>query len=80
MTPGRASDVPPVRVKNYVDLWLHAPYRRDVEFCGRTRVHVQRLAVSWWDAHRRELGLCLKEFFLCCKLSDDERTIIFTQP
>ena len=48
-----------------------------VEFVGRDRVHVRRLAVNWWYSHRQQLGLCLKEFFLRCRLSADQRTIIF---
>jgi hypothetical protein len=49
-----------------------------IEFNGRDRVHAQRKAVNWWYIHRQRLGLCLKDFFLRCRWSDDQRTIIFT--
>jgi hypothetical protein len=51
-----------------------------IEFSGRDRVQAQRKAVSWWFAHRQSLGLCLKEFFLRCRFSDDQRTITFMHP
>ncbi len=51
-----------------------------VQFVGRDRVHVRRLAVNWWYTHRQALGLCLKEFFRQCQLSDDQRTITFQKP
>ncbi len=49
----------------------------NISFNGRDRVHVQRLALNWWYTHRQQLGLCLKDFFLRCSLSDDGRTITF---
>lgn len=51
-----------------------------IEFCGRDRVHAQRKAVDWWFHHRDSLGLCLRDFFLRCRWSDDQRTIIFNHP
>jgi hypothetical protein len=38
---------------------------------------VQRRAVDWWFTHRDKLGLCLRDFFLRCRWSDDRRTITF---
>jgi hypothetical protein len=51
-----------------------------VEFNGRDCVQVQRRAVDWWFTHRQNLGLCLREFFLRCRWSDDRRTITFMRP
>jgi hypothetical protein len=51
-----------------------------MQFSGRDRVHVVRVAVNWWYTHRNQLGLCLKDFFLRCQLSDDQRTITFIHP
>jgi hypothetical protein len=53
---------------------------RLIEFNGRDRVHARRRAVDWWFTHRQALGLCLREFFLRCSWSADERTITFIRP
>jgi hypothetical protein len=49
-----------------------------IEFSGRDRVHARRKALDWWFHHRGALGLRLRDFLACCRLSDDQRTITFT--
>jgi hypothetical protein len=51
-----------------------------IEFSGRDRVQAQRRAIDWWFTHRRALGLCLRDFFSRCRVSDDKRTITFIHP
>jgi hypothetical protein len=51
-----------------------------IEFSGRDRVQAQRRAVDWWFSHRQALGLCLRDFFSRCRISDDNRTIVFVRP
>ena len=49
-----------------------------IEFSGRDGVHARRKAVDWWFHHRVTLGLRLREFLACCRVSEDQRTITFT--
>jgi hypothetical protein len=48
-----------------------------VEFSGRDRAQVRRKALDYWYHNREYLKLDLKDFLTRCKLSPDERTIIF---
>jgi hypothetical protein len=46
-------------------------------FHGRDRCHAKRKALDYWYRHRDQLRLNLRDFFRCCRLSADERTITF---
>jgi hypothetical protein len=46
-------------------------------FSGRDALHVRRLALGWWYAHRDAHGLVANDFFARCRLSADGRTISF---
>ena len=48
-----------------------------VAFCGRDRTHAKRKALDFWYQNRERLRLSLRDFFLRCRLSPDERTITF---
>jgi hypothetical protein len=50
---------------------------RPVCFSGRDRAHAKRKALNYWYQHRDELGMTLRDFFLRCRLSSDQRTITF---
>jgi len=50
-----------------------------VNFSARSRVHVKRKALGYWFHNRSALGLSLSEFFRCCRMSPDERTITFVK-
>ena len=58
----------------------HGESQELIEFSGHDRVQAQRRAVDWWFTHRQALGLCLREFFSRCRVSDDKRTITFVRP
>jgi hypothetical protein len=46
-------------------------------FSGKNRAEAKRRALSYWYQHREKLNLSLRDFFARCRLSADERTIIF---
>ena len=50
---------------------------KPVTFCGRDRTHAKRKALDFWYQNRDRLGMTLRDFFQRCRLSSDERTIIF---
>lgn len=46
-------------------------------FSGYDRADAKRKALNFWYQNRDQLKLTLRDFFLRCRLSADERTITF---
>jgi hypothetical protein len=48
-----------------------------IAFSGRDRVAAKRRALEYWYRNSRKSGLSLKDFLKRCRLSTDERRIVF---
>jgi len=51
--------------------------RNLITFFGRDRADVARRALDYWYRQPRRSGVTLKQFLQGCRLSRDERTIVF---
>lgn len=52
---------------------------REFTFTARSRVGVKREVLAYWYKNRSQLDLSLKDFLSRCRLSSDERTVVFSQ-
>lgn len=49
---------------------------KPIVFSGKDRIDAKRRAMDYWYRHPRQLGLTLRQFLLCCRISSD-RVITF---